>query len=374
MDLIARATVSTATADAAQAAAAVIAAGEAGNAGAVMDLEQPLAAYDLGGPSITKPLPGGLINLTFYIEAPRGRFVLQRLHSIFGPEVNEDIEVVTAHLAARGLVTPRLVRTRDGAFSTTLPDGVWRMMTYVDGTSVHEVDSPARAEAAGALVGRFHAALVDLKHDFRFRRAGVHDTARHFTLLDEAIDKHRMNAERSVVMTLRDELRAGLAALSSVANAQLPRRIAHGDLKISNVLFDSAGRAVCLVDLDTIAEMPLPYELGDAFRSWCNPLGESDVNARFDLSLFASAMRGYRGEMGSVMTPEERGLLVTGVLTICVELAARFARDVLESQYFGWDKHRYPSRAAHNLVRARSQAALYRSLLAQRVAAEKLAR
>jgi Ser/Thr protein kinase RdoA (MazF antagonist) len=335
-----------------------------------MDLEQPLAAYDLGGPTTASPLPGGLINLTFYIEAPRGRFVLQRLHSIFGPEVNEDIEAVTAHLAARGLVTPRLVRTRDGALGTTQADGVWRLMSYVDGHSVQEVDTPARADAAGALVGRFHAALVDLKHDFLFRRAGVHDTAHHFSLLDDALDKHRMNAERSVVAALRDELRAGLASLPSIARATLPRRIAHGDLKISNLLFDAGGRALCLVDLDTIAEMPLPYELGDAFRSWCNPLGENDVHARFELPLFAAAFRAYEREMGRVIEPDERALLVTGVLTICLELAARFARDVLESRYFGWDERRYASRAAHNLVRARSQAALYRSLLAQRAAAE----
>jgi len=332
-----------------------------------MELSAPLSAYDLGGPARTRPIEGGLINRTFLVEAPRGRFVLQRLHPIFGAEVHDDIEAVTAHLAARGLhITPRLVRTTDGALFTRLDDGVWRLQTFVDGLTVHRVDGPARAEAAGALVGLFHASLADLRHSFRFRRAGVHDTARHFALLDAAIDAHATHPSRDVVAALRDELRAGLAALPSIAGADLPRRVAHGDLKISNLLFDASGRATCLVDLDTLAEMALPFELGDAWRSWCNPLGEDDEHARFDPALLAAAWRGYRGPMAGTLSAAERELLVPGILTICLELSARFARDVLDDEYFGWDATRFSSRAAHNLVRARGQASLHRSLAAQR--------
>ena len=33
---------------------------------------------------------------------------------IFTPEVNEDLDAVTTHLAAAGMATPRLIRTRTG--------------------------------------------------------------------------------------------------------------------------------------------------------------------------------------------------------------------------------------------------------------------
>jgi hypothetical protein len=51
---------------------------------------------------------------------------------------------------------------------------------------------------------------------------------------------------------------------------------------------------------------------------------------------------------------------------MCIELAARFAVDAFDGSYFGWDPSRFPSRRAHNLVRARGQLALGLSVRAQR--------
>jgi hypothetical protein len=53
-------------------------------------------------------------------------------------------------------------------------------------------------------------------------------------------------------------------------------------------------------------------------------------------------------------------------MTVCVELAARFCVDAVEDRYFGWDSERFSSRREHNLVRARGQLALARSVIADR--------
>ncbi|MDB4981897.1 MAG: aminoglycoside phosphotransferase, partial [Myxococcales bacterium] len=60
------------------------------------------------------PLPGGLINRTFLLTRGDARAVLQRVSAIFSPRIHENIEAVTSRLAAAGLETPRLVRTRAG--------------------------------------------------------------------------------------------------------------------------------------------------------------------------------------------------------------------------------------------------------------------
>jgi Ser/Thr protein kinase RdoA (MazF antagonist) len=150
-----------------------------------------------------------------------------------------------------------------------------------------------------------------------------------------------------------------------------PLRVVHGDPKASNVLFaPDRSRALCLVDLDTLSRMRLPLELGDAFRSWCNPGGEDQQRASFSLELFAAAVEGYAGSAGDLPTPAERAALVAATETIYVELAARFCTDALEESYFAWDPARYPSRSEHNRVRAESQLAAAASLAAQRAAAE----
>ena len=41
--------------------------------------------------------------------------MLQRVNPMFGQEVHDDIEAITAHVAGKGLRVPRLVRTRDEA-------------------------------------------------------------------------------------------------------------------------------------------------------------------------------------------------------------------------------------------------------------------
>ena len=101
-----------------------------------------LAAWGWEDAELTA-LSGGLINATYRIGERVA--VLQRLHPVFGPAVNLDLEAVTAHLAAHGLVTPRLLRTRDGRAWVEDDGCTWRALTWVDGETVHRVPDAAWA-------------------------------------------------------------------------------------------------------------------------------------------------------------------------------------------------------------------------------------
>jgi Ser/Thr protein kinase RdoA (MazF antagonist) len=321
------------------------------------------AAWGWQADEITE-LAGGLINATYAVRSGGAPIaVLQRLHPIFGPEVNLDIEAVTAHLAARGLTTPRLVRTQAGRAWHEHAGRTWRALSWVDGTTVHRVPDPAWAEAGGALVGAFHLAVADLAHDYAFARAGVHDTAAHVARLAEHVhaggDAEAVALGREILDAVRD-----LPAMPDV-----PRRHCHGDLKISNLLFATAtapARGLCLVDLDTLGRSTMAFELGDAMRSWCNPHGEDTGRITFDLATFAAAVRGFRSVADAIVSDAERLAIVVGLETVCFELAARFAVDVFRDDYFGWDAARFPSRRAHNVVRAQGQLTLGRAVRAAR--------
>src|SRR5690606_16836912 len=196
--------------------------------------------------SAISPHVGGLINKTYVVRDDGGAPVaaLQQLHPIFAAEVNLDIEAVTAHLAARGLETPRLLRTRDGRAWVEHEGRVWRALSWVAGESVHAVPSLAWAEAGGVLVGKYHRAVADFAYDYRFTRAGVHDTPAHLAKLRDRVaiggDEEAKQLGQEILAAA-----AGLPALPDTA-----KRHVHGDLKISNLIFrDGPVRGVCLVDL-----------------------------------------------------------------------------------------------------------------------------
>jgi len=308
--------------------------------------------------------PGGLINKTYVVKREGVPIAaLQRLHPIFAGTVNLDIEVVTNHLAGHGLVTPRLLRSVGGQAFIQHDGHIWRALSWIDGVTTNRVLSPAWAETAGELVGRFHRAVADLEHDYEFYRLGVHDTGAHLAKLRAQVDAGGREAPEEV--ELGREILAAATQLPALPDTA--RRHCHGDLKISNVIFAAEPlRAVCLVDLDTLGLGTLAFELGDAMRSWCNPHAEDAGTVAFDLGIFTAAIRGFRSVADPIVTPTELVSIVTGLETVCIELAARFCVDVFRDEYFGWDPSRVLSRRAHNLIRARGQLALGRAVGAAR--------
>jgi Ser/Thr protein kinase RdoA (MazF antagonist) len=322
-----------------------------------------LDAFDLA-PAPVDRAPSGLINATWYVRSRAGApLVLQRVNPVFPAEVNLDIDVVTRHLAAKGLATPLLVPRRGGALWLE-HDGVWRVLTRIPGVSRDSLGSAAQAREAGRVLADFHRAVGDLDHTFRNTRLGVHDTARHVQSLHDALREHAAHRDIDTIRPLAERVLAAHARLPALPASR--DRIVHGDPKISNVMFAPDGdRALCLIDLDTLARMPVVLELGDALRSWCNPAAEDAVSSRFARPLFEAAVAGYAAAARGFLAPDEWSAIPEGTATITVELAARFCVDAIREKYFRWDPRRYPSASAHNQARTRGQLQVAEAVLAE---------
>lgn len=331
----------------------------------------PLSAWEWPGVPLATLLDSGLINRTWQITVHNTPVaVIQQLNtSVFSPEVHHGIQAVTEHLAAQGLLTPRLVPTTTGNLWHTTPQGqVWRRLTWVGNRTLHRLNTPAEAQSAGELVASFHTALTKCKVALNNPRPFAHDTPTHMARLQQALGLFQQHRLYHQVAPLAETILDHWEHWSGPTN--LPTRLVHGDLKVSNLRFTGV-QAVAVIDLDTLGYGTLDAELGDALRSWCNPASEDSATAHFDLPVFRSAIQGYAQTMrnGPPLSGAEWESIVPGVERISLELAARFATDALEERYFAWNP-RYGTRGQHNLLRATGQLALAQSVFEQRAQAQ----
>ncbi|MDP6934866.1 MAG: aminoglycoside phosphotransferase family protein [Myxococcota bacterium] len=302
---------------------------------------------------------GGLINTTWLVGSPPSA-VLQRVNPIFAPTIHLDIQAVTGRLEQMGVLSPRLLPTLGGELWVPDTEGCWRLQEFVPGLTLHALETLSQAREAGILVGRFHSALSGWDHVFGAPRRNIHDTPARMVELEKALAQNGDHVLAGEVLPLGRAILDAWRRWEGPEDA--PDRYTHGDLKVSNLRFDEQGACGrCLIDLDTLGTMPLALEMGDAWRSWCNPAGEDDPDSvHFEVPLFEASVTGWLGT-APTLTRGERDGLVPAIERICLELSSRFCRDALLNSYFREDRKRFPEAGRHNLRRARAQYALAES-------------
>src|SRR3989344_3098982 len=218
-----------------------------------MTLEQDVAAaFDLGGQIVhVRPYGQGLINDTFVVSLDTGhRAILQRINRHVFPRPEQIMDNLRA--------------------------------------LIHDLD-PAR----------LHETLP-----------GFHNAPNYLARFTEACVRRRETPDNA-------ELRHCLAFVETRRNLadalETPRREGklltrpiHGDTKLNNFLFDAeSGRAVSLIDLDTVQPGLIHYDIGDCLRSCANPAGESPedmASVRFDLDICHAVLKHYFSEAHAFLT------------------------------------------------------------------------
>lgn len=327
-----------------------------------MKPEQALIHFGINASEKVAPLTVGLIHATYYVQAAGQEYVLQLLHpKLADPSLTADYLAITDHLARKGLVSQRVIRTVSSTLNLQDDDSSdrrWRLLTFVPGKILETVRTPAQARAAGAAVGSWHAALKDFKYQFKSALAfHPYDTPKFLRDFKRVL---RDYAKSELLRPVRADAEYILKKMPRIMlPAGLPKRVVHGDLKITNFVFDERGREVrAIIDLDTGARFSPLLELGDAMRSWCGRR-EDDPKNKFNLAVYRAAVAGYLAT-GPELSAREQKLLPQAVLQIILGQALRFLKDYFEDNYFGWDTKKYSSRRAANLARYRGQLALFK--------------
>ena len=317
--------------------------------------------YGLPVPQKYTKLTDGLINQTYDID---GLWILQHVNKVFGEQVNEDIAALTPILQMRGVPVPRMCRAKNGCYYVMgekygLVEGPWRIMTKLEGTTHHYVDSIEQIRALTKMISSFHSALDDCHYTFKHTRPGVHDFERHYKALDRAIVEHSDHRLYTKVKTLfeKTEYLSKYIHYNDVMACE-DLRIIHGDPKISNFLFRD-DIIIGVVDLDTMAKSRAAFDVGDAIRSWCNPCPE-DAEPQYNKEYAREALGLYLEET-HCLTRDERASLPHAAPFITLELSMRFAKDALCEDYFGFNPE--IGHGEHSLMRAESMYALCAQML-----------
>jgi Ser/Thr protein kinase RdoA (MazF antagonist) len=142
---------------------------------------------------------------------------------------------------------------------------------------------------------------------------------------------------------------------------RLQLRPVHGDPKVNNVMIEeTTGRALSLVDLDTVKPGLIHYDIGDCMRSGCNPLGEETERweaVEFNPEIGAAILEGYLTQARRFLTVADYEYLYDAIRLLTFELGVRFFTDRLAGNVYFKVKH-----PEHNLQRALVQFKLTESI------------
>lgn len=335
--------------------------------------------FDINGKIVkVEPLGAGFINDTYIARTDNSgeKYILQKKNKNIFPEVEammENILAVTDHIRkkieASGGDTERevmtVVKTPQGLpYFLDEKGDYWTVSKYIEGSVTYErADSAELAYKGGKGIGRFQSLLADFEGELAETIKGFHNIRHRFRQWDEAVERDAAGRKASIaeeIEWIESRREKMLEFWSLVEKGVIPTRVTHNDTKISNILFDTDGEVLCVIDLDTVMSSTSLNDFGDAIRSYANTGAEDDKeldNVSIDLDTFEAYTRGYLEERNDSLLKEEKERLAFAALYITFEQVLRFLMDYLDGDtYYKTD---YPQ---HNLVRTRAQYKLLRSM------------
>ncbi len=313
----------------------------------------------------------GLINNTWKVDCDGDAYILQRVNQGVFPQpwlIAENTlalsDYLTTHFPEYLFIKP--ISAKDGrGLIHCEKEGYFRLTPFVSGSVTHSVtESSELGYEAARQFGKFTRLLKGFPVSaLREPIPDFHNLSLRYARFETALihgDPERIGEAAETIQTIR-RFRDIPAQFEGIRNnPKFFLRVTHHDTKISNVLFDAAGKGLCVIDLDTVMPGYFISDLGDMMRTCLPPVSEEEKDLRRIVireDYFEAIVSGYLEEMGGELGPEELGHIVYAGKFMVYMQAIRFLTDhFYGDRYYG---AKYPG---HNLVRARNQTALLQRL------------
>ena len=323
-----------------------------------------------------RPLGNGLINDTFAAFTECGSdipdYVLQRINNSVFRDVDllqHNIEVVTSHIRnkmiAQGVqdIDRRVLKfvkaDNNKTYYRDEQGNYWRVSAYIKGSVTKNEVNPDSAYLCGKTFGNFEDLLTDVPEQLGETIPDFHNMSLRLQQLEEIAKADRVGRTASMTDILNklfdyaDEMTQADRLFKA---GKLPKRICHCDTKVNNMLFDTEGNVLCVIDLDTVMPNFVFSDFGDFLRTGANTVAEDcpDIDSvDFDMHIFDAFSEGYVSS-AKFLLPVERELLPFAAMLFPYMQCVRFFADYLDGDRYY--KIMYPE---HNLVRTKNQLRLF---------------
>jgi Ser/Thr protein kinase RdoA (MazF antagonist) len=332
-----------------------------------------LPAYGLQDDEIKlESFGSGLINKTWKVIAPDKEYILQK--------VNHDIFKEPDHIAHNHRLIASYLKQHFPGYSFVAPitsqagdeliykkeEGYYRLFPFVTGShSKDVVETPEQAYEAACQFGRFTRLLSGM--DVRSLKVTIpyfHDLElryRQFLSALETGNKDRIQQSQKLIGAVFANVDIVKQFQSIKSDPAFKLRVIHHDTKISNVLFNSNNKGICVIDLDTVMPGYFISDIGDMMRTYLSPVNEEETDfAKIQVreEFYQALVDGYCSEMKEELTEKEKeSFLFAGKFMIYMQ-ALRFLTDHLNNDIYYGAKYE-----GHNLARATNQLVLLQQLI-----------
>lgn len=329
-----------------------------------------------------EPYGSGHINDTFRLILDDGEqqnyYILQRMNkSIFTKplELMDNISNVTAWLRKKieenggdpERETLNLAESTDGrSFYVDSEGEYWRVYLFISGaTSFDQVEDENDFYQSAVAFGHFQGLLADYPaHTLHETIVNFHNTVDRFAKFKGAVEadaaERAAQVQEEIQFVLdREALAHTLCDLQE--SGEMPLRVTHNDTKLNNIMIDDkTGKAICVIDLDTVMPGLSVNDFGDSIRFGASTAAEDEQDlskVSFDLHLYEVYTKGFIEGCGGALTEKELDMLPMGAILMTFECGMRFLTDYLEGDHY-FKIHR----EGHNLDRCRTQFKLVKEM------------
>ena len=186
---------------------------------------------------------------------------------------------------------------------------------------------------------------------------GFHDTKARFEVFKRAVEtdiKSRAAGVKKEIQFVLDHEDVACCFSNLQAKGEIPLRVTHNDTKLNNIMIDNkTGKAICVIDLDTVMPGLAVNDFGDAIRFGASTGAEDEKDlskVECSMELFDLFTKGFIEGCNGKLTKREMELLPMGAKVMTFECGMRFLTDYLQG-----DTYFKIHREEHNLDRCRTQ-------------------